>query len=112
MFTGTVIITIITFLLLFLSIRERVRLTRYREKDWDVIGEGKSSPLSRALTSLVGTAGGIYLSVILLITFLEFQIPERIDIGVVRIEPIAAISIILAILQPFILRVIESRKRL
>jgi hypothetical protein len=108
---GFLVMVLVALVLIFLSVRERMRLIRYRDKDWDVIGESKSSPLSRALTNLVGMAGGIYLSMVLLMTFLEANIPEKIEVGSVSLEPLATVSIVLAIVQPFALKVVQMRKR-
>lgn len=105
------IIIVLTLTLLFLSIRERVQLSLYRDKEWDVIGESKASPLSRAITNLIGTAGGIYLSMVLLFTFLEVNVPDRVNMGDVSLEPLAALAIILAIGQPFVLKLFQLRKR-
>lgn len=108
---GVWLVIIVVLVLVPLSVRERIRLNRYRDKDWDAIGEAKSTPISRALTNLVGMAGGIYLSIILLVTFLEIKVPERIKFGTVSLEPIATISILIAIIQPFVIRVLEMRNR-
>lgn len=60
-----------------------------------------SSPLSNAVTELVGTAGGIYLSLELLFSFL--QLPDNWwSESVFIVEPLAAVSLVLAIIQPFI----------
>lgn len=107
----TWIIIITVLFLVVLSVRERVKISQMREKDWDVIGESKSTPLSRAITNLVGMAGGIYLSMVLLFTFLEVQLPARVTLGTVKVEPLAAISIILAIIQPFVLKMLQMRNR-
>lgn len=94
-------------LLVVCSVRERVRQQRYREKDWSTIGEAKSSPLSQAIANLIGVAGGIYLSLMLLCTFIELELPARVRIGSYAIEPLAIISIMLAIGQPFGQRVLQ-----
>jgi hypothetical protein len=59
---------------------------------------------------LVGTAGGIYLSLELLFSFLK--IPENLwSDSIFIVEPLAVISLLLAILQPFVLSVwIRLRK--
>ncbi|MDR3289283.1 MAG: hypothetical protein LBT22_07635 [Peptococcaceae bacterium] len=61
------------------------------------------SPLSRALAQLVGTAGGIYLSLELLFSFLKLPEEWRSDTPLMM-EPLALISLVLAILQPYGLR--------
>nr|WP_092470835.1 hypothetical protein [Desulfotruncus arcticus] len=95
---------LIVLLLVVLSIRERVRWRTMRDKNWDAIGEAKTSPLSQAIVNLVGTAGGIYLSLVLLQTFLEVNMPRSIALAGMDLEPLASIAIALAIIQPFIAR--------
>lgn len=76
-----------------ISVRERRYLLMWRSKP-------TSNPLATALSQLVGTAGGIYLSLELLFSFLK--IPENWWTETMYVvEPLAAISLLLAILQPF-----------
>lgn len=80
-----------------LSVRERRYLMMWRSQP-------VQNQLETALSQLVGTAGGIYLSLELLFSFLK--LPEdwwgQADFFV---EPLALISLVLAIVQPFGLRV-------
>lgn len=69
--------------------------------------EPVSSPLSLAIQDLIGTAGGIYLAITLLISFLKIVIPDKIIIFAIEVEPIALISILLAVFQPVIERIIR-----
>ncbi|WP_374214183.1 hypothetical protein [Candidatus Desulfosporosinus nitrosoreducens] len=80
-----------------LSVRERKFMLMWRSHP-------PSNQLATALSQLVGTAGGIYLSLELLFSFLK--IPENwwTD-SVFFVEPLAVLSLLLAILQPFGLRV-------
>jgi len=107
---GSVVLGLLAALLVVLSVRERIRLRLYR-KDWDVIGQSKSSPLSDSLAGLVGTAGGIYLSLVMLTTFLEVEFPNRVSVSTVSLEPMAALSFVLAVLSPFVSRVINWIKK-
>lgn len=109
---GGLILVIIVLLLVAFSVRERVRQHLYREKDWSTIGEGKSSPLSQALANLVGVAGGIYLSLVVMATFLELQLPERVQMGGLSLEPLATVSILMALAQPYLQRVINAWRRI
>jgi hypothetical protein len=106
-----VLVVALLAILIILSVRERMRLAGVRNKAWDVSEISTPSPLSQALTGLVGTAGGIYLSLVLLFTFLGLQLPERVYLGEVQMEPLAALSIALAIVQPFILRLFQLKRR-
>ncbi|MDR3542418.1 MAG: hypothetical protein P4L69_15865 [Desulfosporosinus sp.] len=70
----------------------------------------KSNQLAAALSQLVGTAGGIYLSLELLFSFLK--IPEHWwSESIFFVEPLAAISLLLAILQPFGLKAWNRLRR-
>lgn len=81
-----------------ISVRERKYLMMWRSQ------QPTSNQLATALSQLVGTAGGIYLSLELLFSFLK--IPENWwSDSIFLVEPLAVISLLLAILQPFVLRV-------
>ena len=76
-----------------------VRARKYRMM-WR--SQATSNQLATALSQLVGTAGGIYLSLELLFSFLK--IPENWwSESIFFVEPLAVISLLLAILQPFVL---------
>jgi hypothetical protein len=76
-----------------LSVRERKFMMMWRSNP-------PSNQLSTALSQLVGTAGGIYLSIELLFSFLK--LPENWwNQSDFIVEPLAVLSLILAILQPF-----------
>ncbi|MFZ3131989.1 MAG: hypothetical protein WA125_13015 [Desulfosporosinus sp.] len=78
------------------SVRERKFRMMWRS-------QATSNQLATALSQLVGTAGGIYLSLELLFSFLK--IPEDWwSNSFFFVEPLAVISLLLAILQPFGLR--------
>ncbi|MDP4158628.1 MAG: hypothetical protein Q8911_02535 [Bacillota bacterium] len=80
-----------------LSVRERRYLMMWRSKP-------ASNQLEIALSQLVGTAGGIYLSLELLFSFLK--IPEDWwSQAEFFVEPLAVISLLLAIVQPLGIRV-------
>jgi hypothetical protein len=80
-----------------LSVRERRYLMMWRSQQ-------AQTKLESALSQLVGTAGGIYLSLELLFSFLK--LPENWwSQGDFFVEPLALISLLLAIIQPFGLRV-------
>jgi len=111
MFTGTLMVVLLVLLSVLLSLRERMRLRALRDKPFDLAGSSRPTPLSEALAGLVGTAGGIYLSLVLLTTFLEVQIPARVHLGGVQMEPLAAFSIALAVVQPFVLRLWRTLHR-
>jgi|SRR5680860_44234 len=78
-----------------ISVRERKYRMMWRSKS-------TSNQLASALSQLVGTAGGIYLSLELLFSFLKIPEDWWSDSNFF-VEPLAVISLLLAILQPFIL---------
>ncbi|MDU4959727.1 MAG: hypothetical protein E6X17_03555 [Sporomusaceae bacterium] len=60
----------------------------------------KQTVFSLAVQELVATAGGVYLSLIALISFLRLDIPEKILVAGVGFDPIAMLAIGVAVLQP------------
>lgn len=83
-----------------LSVYLRMRGTGYRQ-DYVL-----TSPLAEALRQLVGIAGGIYLSLVMLAGFLGLELPERILIYHMQLDPLAVVSILLACVQPLVLAVL------
>jgi len=107
---NAIVFVLIIVLLIIISVRERIRWHSMRDKNWDAIGDAKPSPLSQAITGMVGTAGGIYLSLILMQTFLELEIPRSLQLSGIALEPLATLSIVLAIIQPFVMRLWVRRR--
>jgi hypothetical protein len=103
-------LALILALLIAFAVHEKIRHLRFRERSSLVLENSQASPLSKAITSLYGLAGGIYLSLVLICTFLEVQLPDRILLGGFTLEPLATVSIALALIQPFILRLSVLRK--
>jgi len=90
-----VILFLAVLLLAFsLAIQAKVRL--YRSSDVEAI----ASPVSRALAELVAVAGGIYLSLVLLFSFLKLNIAEVIAIGQYQVDPLASAALVIALGQP------------
>lgn len=110
MFAGTLITVMVVLALIVLSVRERVRVREIRERAWDG-SEAKSSPLSQALGNLIGTAGGIYLALVMLFSFMEVQLPGKINLVNLELEPLAAFSFTLAIMQPFVIRLWQMKHK-
>ncbi|BCV21146.1 hypothetical protein [Moorella sp. Hama-1] len=82
------------FLLFLLAVRLKTR--SYRSSNVEAI----ASPASRALAELVAVAGGIYLSLVLLVSFLKIELPEAVAIGPVRVDPLAIVALLVALFQP------------
>lgn len=70
--------------------------------------ETRSSPLAMAVQEIVATAGGVYLSLIMLISFLKIDLPPTVSYEGIKVDPTALISIALAIVQPLFLRLFEK----
>lgn len=85
------------FLMVFLAFSLFLRMQRGRQ---EIKSEVKASPFSLALQELVGTAGGVYLSLIMLISFLRLDIPEIVSLCGVGFDPLAGIAIGVAVVQP------------
>jgi len=91
--------------LLGLAVKEKVnRKERQQARMTDVLSGARASVLSEAMAGLVATAGGIYLSMVLLTTFLKIPVPEHITLLSTNVEPLAGLSVVLALIQPFLLR--------
>ena len=85
-----------------------VRIVNYRSSKAASTIDGfevKNSPFSTAVQELIATAGGIYLSLIMLVSFLKIEIPEKMSLGIISLDPLAFTSIGLAIIQPFIISI-------
>jgi hypothetical protein len=98
----TLLFFAVVLILVGLSMREKVRQLSAQAKVFN--GTARPSPLTNALAYLVGVAGGIYLSLSLAVDFLGAKVPAQVNIWGFEIDPLAAAAILLAILQPFLLR--------
>jgi hypothetical protein len=71
----------------------------------------KPSQLSSAVQGLMATAGGVYLSLVMIVSFLKINIPQIINVELLReappdltVDPLALVSMMLAIMEPFVLK--------
>lgn len=100
-------------LLLLIGASQKVYLKRQKVVKIKTVRRNNNTGLfSNALFELVSAAGGVYISVIMLITFLEIQIPEKWPVLAVSLDPIALVSLILAAIQPIIVRISQAIKGL
>lgn len=99
------IIVIIFSLLCFLAVKSKIYLSRQRQKE---LPEVINTPVSQALTQLLGMAGGIYISLIMLTSFLSLEIPEEVIIAQYSIDPLALFSILITLFQPIIIGFINK----
>jgi hypothetical protein len=95
-----VTIGMVSLLLLLFYGALKVKMRTYRLPS---NGENLPSPASRALAELVGIAGGIYLSLVMLVSFLKLGVPETISLGGWSLDPLALIAVLAALIQPLVL---------
>lgn len=94
---------IIFLLLFYLAVRAKAGNNQYRSEQAIV-----DSPMAEALTQLIGIAGGIYLSLIMGASFLGIEAPEKVIVLGAAIDPLAAASIGLALVQPILLCILRK----
>src|SRR5690606_34287321 len=96
------LLLVLLMLALAFSIRQRIALLQKRNQ-YDQLPEAPISTfLSEALAQLVGVAGGLYLSLIMLVSFLELEVPARVTVLGLTMQPLALIALTLAIVQPLV----------
>lgn len=96
-----IILIIILLLMLFGAVRFKVNAKRMRVSE--NVETATASPASVALGELVAIAGGIYLSLVLLKTFLKLSLPESVSILEYAIDPLALAALAIALLQPIVI---------
>jgi uncharacterized membrane protein len=95
------LLTVVTLVVLsvFLRIQNKKRVESHKLPE-----HSKPSLFSEALQELIATAGGIYLSLVLLVTFLQINLADKWQIYEVKMDPLAFIALSLALIQPLALR--------
>lgn len=76
----------------------RLRVNKLRQEKF--AADTRSSPLSIALTDLVATAGGVYLSLIMLTSFLKVNVPDELFLWGISFDPLAFLSLVITLVQP------------
>jgi len=71
--------------------------------------EPKPSPFANAVRDLVATAGGVYISLVMIVSFLKLEIPERITVSIIMFDPLAMTAIVVAVVQPFFVKLFDSK---
>lgn len=87
-----------------------LRVIRWRSiKKLSTEKEATQSPLSKTVQELVSTAEGVYyLALIMLIFFLRLDVIDKISLGGISCDPVAFFSLTLAVVQPFVLKIIHK----
>lgn len=88
----------VLFLLAYLSLRLRNVNQRTVSQSYEY--EPKDSPLSKSIVDLISTAGGIYISLTLALSFLKIDYAPMYEFLEIEFDFLAAISIALAMIQP------------
>lgn len=97
-------------LVLLISIRSKTRLRARRVKTgFELPVEPLDSQLSIALAELIATAGGIYVSLLLLFSFLDLSLPGKMVVLGIQVDSLATISLGVALLQPIIVAIFRRR---
>ena len=87
------------------SLYERTHQKKIRmEATGSNVPDPKSSPFSQAVVELVATAGGVYLALIALVNFVQVDVPASIMFLGVKFEPLAGLSLFIALVQPYFTR--------
>ncbi len=95
-----IVLLLVLLGLIVLSLWLRVRLRRD-----SVAGvETKSTPVAAAIQELIATAGGVYLAIVALTSFLKLDMPDKVSLMAVAVDPLAVTAIALAIVQPIFSR--------
>lgn len=100
-----ILVLLLVVILIGFAVREKVRLKVRTSSAAGMPEELKSSPVSQALAELVAIAGGVYLSLLMLTTFLGLELPPKVILLSVEIDTIAGIALVITLLQPFILKI-------
>ena len=105
-----ILLLVLVVVLIIFAVSEKVKQKRKAMQLKDMPEEAKSSPVSQSLTELVAIAGGIYIALLLLTTFLGLELPEKIKINSIEFDTIAGVALFLALVQPFALKILRFVK--
>ena len=105
-----ILLLVFIVVLIVFAVMEKVKQKIKAMPFHDMPEEAKASPVSQALTELVAIAGGIYVALLLLTTFLGLDLPGKIRIISVEFDTIAGTALFLALVQPFILKILKFIK--
>jgi hypothetical protein len=94
-----------SFLLLLAGGSLWIRVKDYRTSS---VNETKTSPLSLAVQDLVAAAGGIYIAIFTLTSFIKLDMPEKITLFQTSVDPLAFSAVGMAIIQPLFFKAINK----
>jgi hypothetical protein len=93
-----VFLALLLVVLCVLSVRRRARV---RALLADLPMETKPSIISAAIMELIAVAGGVYIALTAVTSFLAVEVPDRVLWMGLRFNPLAAISMLVAVVLPF-----------
>jgi len=101
------LLTVVTLVVLslFLRIQNKKRVESHHLPE-----HTRPSLFSEALQELIATAGGIYLALVLLVTFLQIELADKWQIYEIKMDPLALTALSLALIQPLVLRLYRLLK--
>lgn len=106
-----IIATLCLLLFILLAVKSKLGLKRrggFGRGVYDLPTDTKESTFSIAIAELVATAGGIYVSLLLLFTFLDLEVPGKIALMGIQVDTLAGISLGVALLQPILLGIFRK----
>ncbi len=93
------LVVVLSFVLwMGLSVVVRASVIRMRAAR-DVPAE--SSPLAEAIRETLAVAGGIYLALLAVISFLALNVPERVSVAGIQVDPVALLALLLVSVGPY-----------
>lgn len=92
------ILLAVFFILTYLSVKLRNVNRRNVSESYEY--EPKETPLSKSIVELISIAGGIYIALTLALSFLKIDYAPMYRILEVEFDFLAALSMVLAIIQP------------
>ncbi|RJQ11273.1 MAG: hypothetical protein C4551_01370 [Bacillota bacterium] len=101
---------VVVALVAALAAREKARqkdreLNAIRRRD---LPDPRHTPFSQGLVDLVAVAGGIYLSLVMVSSFVGLALPGKVGFLGAEVDPVAAIAVALALVEPFLSRLFEK----
>lgn len=97
--------------MIFLTVSVTLRCRRFERISARQV-EGVESPMSRAIQATVGYAGGIYITLVMLASFLQVEVPDKVVVAdKIVVEPLAFVAVMLALIQPFFLVIWDLLKK-
>lgn len=94
--------------LILIAINIKITQQQKRSSYAKVPDEIKLTPFSKALAELVAIAGGVYISLLMLTSFLSLSIPEEVKLTEnLQVDPLAMLAVIITLAQPIIVKFLK-----